>query len=210
VPGTEQTDGFAVSPNANQIAFRVNAADDWESGGCRAQNLFISNSDGSNRILLTSGAPLYCVEDLRWSRDGSWVWFRADDEPDADRENDLYGVPRSGEGLAVLVGPSGAVLSEPVELAATPNGPRLLFVADVSGDADVYTMAPDGSEIRNLTDNEAEDWDPSWSPDGTYIAFSSDRDGNAEIYRMTAMGTGVRRLTAHSATDRTATWLSRP
>ncbi len=210
VPGTEQTDDFAVSPNANQIAFRVNAADDWESGGCRAQNLFISNSDGSNRILLTPGAPLYCVSDLRWSRDGSWVWFRASDDPDSDREEDLYGVPRSGAGLAVLVGPGGEVLSEPVELAATPNGPRLLFVADVSGDADVYTMAPDGSGIRNLTDNEAEDWNPSWSPDGTHIAFSSDRDGNAEIYLMTAMGTDVRRLTAHHAMDRTATWLSPP
>ena len=45
-------------------------------------------------------------------------------------------------------------------------------------------MDSDGSNLRNLTNDPARDFSPSWSPDGRHIAFVSDRDGNEEIYVM--------------------------
>ncbi len=72
---------------------------------------------------------------------------------------------------------------------------RIVFRSDRDGDFEIYTMKPDGSELRRLTNNAAYDDFPVWSPDGRKIAFVSDRDGEPEIYRMDADGSRVRRLT---------------
>ena len=52
--------------------------------------------------------------------------------------------------------------------------------------------------IRRLTNDEANNVNPSWSPDGRHLAFSSYRDGgNNEIYVMDADGSNQRRLTTN-------------
>ena len=56
-------------------------------------------------------------------------------------------------------------------------------------------MNADGTDIKDVTKNEAIDMSPSWSPDGKRIAFTSDRDGNMEIYIMDRDGQNVRRIT---------------
>lgn len=73
--------------------------------------------------------------------------------------------------------------------------------------AEVYTMDPDGSDVRLLTDNTVQDLDPAWSPDGTRLSFDSLRDSSAlEIYTMSPDGTDVRRLTFAPAEDRRTSW----
>jgi Tol biopolymer transport system component len=49
-------------------------------------------------------------------------------------------------------------------------------------------MNADGTQVRQLTDNDAVDGRPAWSPDGTRIAF--DRSAT-EIFVMNADGTEV-------------------
>ena len=56
-------------------------------------------------------------------------------------------------------------------------------------------MAIDGSDVRRLTNNPADDVEPSYSPNGTRIAFRSDRSGNSQIYTMNPDGSGVTRIT---------------
>jgi TolB protein len=67
-------------------------------------------------------------------------------------------------------------------------------------------MDPDGGGIVRLTDDPAEDTDPTWSPDGTRIAFVSTRDGNKEIYVVSASGGGATRLTNNAFEDITPVW----
>ena len=72
---------------------------------------------------------------------------------------------------------------------------RIVFRSDRDGDFEIYTMKPDGSDVRRLTNNSAYDDFPVWSPDGKKIVFVSDRDGEPEIYRMNSDGSRLRRLT---------------
>ena len=45
-----------------------------------------------------------------------------------------------------------------------------------------------GTDQKNLTNNPAGDWSPSWSPDGKKIVFTSDRGGVQSIHTMDADG----------------------
>lgn len=73
------------------------------------------------------------------------------------------------------------------------------------GTLEIYTARPDGSDERQLTDNGASNWAPSYHPDGKTIVFASNlhapRGGKFSIYAMNADGTGLRRLTTHDGFD---------
>ena len=58
------------------------------------------------------------------------------------------------------------------------------------GDDEIFVMNADGTEVRQLTNNDDRDVHPAWSPDGKHIAFVSDRD-DSEIFVMNADGTDV-------------------
>ncbi|MCO4760035.1 MAG: PD40 domain-containing protein [Myxococcales bacterium] len=61
--------------------------------------------------------------------------------------------------------------------------------------ADLWLLGANGKPIRNLTNHESDDLDPSWSPDGTRLAFVSNRTGRPQIYTMNADGSNVQRMT---------------
>lgn len=74
--------------------------------------------------------------------------------------------------------------------------------APVDAPVDVWTMRPDGTELRNLTNDEtSNDAFAAWSADCEHIVFRSGRDGNKEIYLMDADGSDPRRLTRHPGTE---------
>jgi hypothetical protein len=91
----------------------------------------------------------------------------------------------------------------------SPDGTRIAFVTDRSGNYDIAILSSIGVEniVEILTgEGRQQDTDPAWSPDGTRIAFSSNRDGNDEIYLMNADGTNLIRLTNDPGSDTSPTW----
>lgn len=72
----------------------------------------------------------------------------------------------------------------------------IAFVSERDGNAEIYVAQTDGSGLTRLTNNRADDINPTWSPDGTRIAFASNREGVYHLYVMNADGSGVTRRTS--------------
>jgi Tol biopolymer transport system component len=88
----------------------------------------------------------------------------------------------------------------------SPDGGRIVFHSNRSGNRDLYVINADGSGLTRLTDNPAGDGTPAWSPDGARIVFQSDRDGNDEIYVMRSDGSQPVNLTRNLASDSHPYW----
>ncbi len=62
-------------------------------------------------------------------------------------------------------------------------------------DYDIWSVRPDGSDLRRLTNSPGYDAEGTLSPDGRTIVFTSERDHDLELYTMRTDGSHVRRLT---------------
>ncbi|GHH41143.1 Tol biopolymer transport system component [Streptomyces umbrinus] len=92
----------------------------------------------------------------------------------AEVQNVLWSLPRTG-GKAVPLTPAGLEPNRPVH---APDGKLIAFCAYRGGGFHIWTMRPDGSDVRQRTDGPWDDRGPAWSPDGTRIAFASERGGD--------------------------------
>jgi Tol biopolymer transport system component len=72
----------------------------------------------------------------------------------------------------------------------------IVFCSDRSGPWHIWTVRPDGSDLREITKgNEQEnDVDPVVDPGGTQVLFSSTRGGRAGVWRMAIDGTAMERV----------------
>jgi TolB protein len=66
----------------------------------------------------------------------------------------------------------------------SPGGQTIAFASDRDGNREIYVMDINGENVRNLTQNTAEDYRPSWSPDGETLLFESTREGERRLYAM--------------------------
>jgi TolB protein len=79
----------------------------------------------------------------------------------------------------------------------SPDGSRITFASDRSGDLDIYTIAADGTDLLRLTSSSEDDTSPSWTPDGSKLVFA--RSGvsgeRAGVFMMSPDGTDQVMLT---------------
>lgn len=69
-----------------------------------------------------------------------------------------------------------------------PSGEKICFVAHEASTSNLFSMNPDGSDIKQMTHYTDDDQiiSPSWSPDGRQIAYAqSGPDGNVDIHILT-------------------------
>jgi len=83
----------------------------------------------------------------------------------------------------------------------SPDGSRIVFSSNQSGNYQIWSMNADGSDRKRLTDLKGRSALPRWSPDGSKIVFTSevrDAEGSTslEIFVMNSDGGGVQQLTS--------------
>lgn len=60
----------------------------------------------------------------------------------------------------------------------SPDGSRIAFTSDADGNYEIYTMKPDGTDVRQLTftDPPIQHVGPKYSPDGKLLLYATDAD----------------------------------
>jgi Tol biopolymer transport system component len=102
----------------------------------------------------------------------------------------------------VFLSGTGSPYSVNYDSFTIPEYKRIAFHAVRDGDAEIYLMNDDGTNITQLTDNNVHDSHPAWSPDGTKIAFSRDIvGGKPDIFVMDTDGTNQINLTNAPGAD---------
>ncbi|NYF80861.1 PD40 domain-containing protein [Granulicella arctica] len=89
----------------------------------------------------------------------------------------------------------------------SPDGQRVVFLSDRSGDLHLWTAARDGSNARQLT--HADDLSPGgprWSPDGKQIAFYALVDQNKQLFVVDSESGSVSRFLKDRFDDRSPNW----
>lgn len=182
----------AWSPDESKIAFHRDSG--AQSG------LYVMNANGNNATRIGSG------DYPAWSPDGTKIAFscvaggnEAVCLSDADGSNQIVLTDRSTSTHL------GFIPTER-EPAWSPDGTKIAYTSNRSGNSEIYLMNANGTNQVRLTNNPLSDAaNPCWSPDGTKIAFRDSVIG--DIIAMNADGSGLQNISnRNGSADTQPSW----
>jgi TolB protein len=206
------------SPRGDKVVFSLGAFAAFFDGfhsqflkpGDRVEGgaqLAIINADGSGFRELTSGADNNAFPS--YSPEGNRIVFRS------------FG--KDGQGLRIMNLETRAVTTLTSDYDNfplwSPRGDLIMFARQIDGAYDIFTIHPDGTSLKRLTNGKGNEAHMSWSSDGESIAFASSRMGfkdevaytdapqpYGEIFVMRYDGTHVEQLTDNQWEEGTPAW----
>ncbi len=206
-------DGFSAfsgvwSPAGNEIALSVGRY--FRAAGLPPAQIALIKPDGSDfRLIvddeLNNGFPT-------WSPDGTRLAYK--------RGNQLMIMSLADRKVTPLT--DGTYYDNFPQWS--PRGDVIMFTSYRDGDFDLYTIRPDGSGLRRLTEAPGNDAHSAWCSDGQWIVFSSSRMGfkdemaqydavpqpYGEMFAIRADGSDVRQLTDNRWEDASPACLALP
>jgi Tol biopolymer transport system component len=155
-------------------------------------NIYAMNPDGTNQRQVTSDSGVQAHSTL--TPDGKTVVFSQVSQDDSS----IMSVPiEGGEPTVLNQGTKWSLVPH-----VSPDGTRIAFTSDADGNYEIYTMAIDGSDVRQLTftDPPTQHVGPKYSPDGTLLLYATDQDeadpkNQQDIWTMPSDGGPRMRLT---------------
>lgn len=110
-----------------------------------------------------------CPPEPQRREDGKYVWPIYTDF-------DIYVSNLNGEVVDTIVSGPGY----DAEATVSPNGDKIVFTSDRSGDLELYTCDIDGGNVHQVTHELGYDGGAFFSPDGTKLVFRSSRPQTSE------------------------------
>jgi TolB protein len=195
VTGAGYTDGNpSWAPDGSQIVFESS-----RYGG--TTNIFRMYADGNGLVALTDSLYPLGNSNPTWSPDGTRIAFGSN----RDGKAELWLMNADGTNLiklttAVQIGTNanGPFYSQDFSPAWSPDGTKIAFSSNRNSPSDheIYLIGANGTNLTQLTNNDAEDRDPAWSPDGSHLVFSSTNGGRNGVYSIDITGAGDHQITS--------------
>jgi Tol biopolymer transport system component len=185
------------SPDGQRISYLVSQYRDGPEG------VYVMNADGSGERRLSDewGPGVLPV----WSPDWGQVAFARNrcvgTAHACTADTSIFVMNADGtdrrkiaRGMTLRLVSSGQRVTQRDSFTWSPDGRRLAYVSDRSGNSEIYVVNADGSGGRRLTRNTTVDDFPVWSPDGRRILFERRHGPRRELHVMNADGSGERML----------------
>jgi Tol biopolymer transport system component len=163
--------------------------DDTPTG---SYDIYAIDYSGKNLVQLTAYPTNEVEPDL--SADGSKIVF-------ADDTSSLYVMNADGNNVQPMTLPDRP-FGKIVDLAWSPDGNSLAFMAQVGQAWTIFRVNADGSGLAALTPDSMDSFYPNWSPDGTQIVFSAELENGRDIVIMNADGSNMYQITHGQAGSR--------
>jgi Tol biopolymer transport system component len=181
-------------------------------------DIFVMNADGTGVVQLTRNG--YSESTPVFTPDGASIVFASEQ----DGNLDVFIMRADGSGLRNLTRHPGADGHPRV----SPDGKRIYFNSNRTSDPatfargtmdrehnhEIFSMSPDGGDVRQVTN--LPDWDtyPAVSPDGRELLWrriaptggKSESGRNSEVFWMDLATGEMRNVTAHQAYDGWPAW----
>ena len=91
-------------------------------------------------------------------------------------------------------------------LSLSPDHQWFAFTTARIGALSIWIVDREGQNLRRLTPENVNAWNPAWAPDGKSIAFHSDMKNNHDIYTIPVGGGPVKQITDSPSQEDYPTW----
>jgi len=151
--GSSIYEGFPDwSPDGKQIVFMKRfGSDNWQIARLEVAN-------PTNLTRMTNN--VYSDQDPAWSPDGNLIVFYSN--RGSIDTNEIYVIDADAEDN---IPPEIRLTNNSAEdkwPEWSPDGSKIIFVSNRDGNNEIYTMNPDGTDQKRLTNTVAKDYCPDW------------------------------------------------